>query len=260
MMRMRPQFALVLGVVGMLLLQTETWGQDSAAKKEASVAANAEVASALADVPAGQVAVTYENGKLTIRAQRARFLDVLRAACDQLGAELDAQGEGRETILGVFGPGAPKAVLASLLDGSEFNYAMGGTPDDPNGLASLLVLPRAGAQNQVAQERISQPGFQPQARAAPAAPDVQNTAVATQQVTKLLAQIAHFGGPALGGQEESSGASPAEGVDLAALLQQAETQIKQAVAANGDSGDSAQDTQSPAAPASGQHHSHRRRR
>jgi len=69
-------------------------------------------------------------------------LDVLYSACDLIGAELNAPEDADQPILGVVGPAAPREVLASLLRDSQFGYAMSGSSNDSNAVASLTVFPK----------------------------------------------------------------------------------------------------------------------
>jgi hypothetical protein len=93
----------------------------------------------LAQMPPGPVVTLYQNGQLTIEALNATLSDVLRAACNQTGTAIDLPPGGDERVVGVFGPGAPREVLASLLNGSRFNYVMLGSPYDATRLMRLTL-------------------------------------------------------------------------------------------------------------------------
>jgi hypothetical protein len=80
---------------------------------------------------------------LTIKARNARLIDVLREACRQIGAELDAQAAADQPILGVAGPGPAMEVLTSLLSELRVDYALARSADDPNVLARVALYAKA---------------------------------------------------------------------------------------------------------------------
>ena len=160
MLSMRSEFVFILAVAGWLLVPIGSWAQDPQVREQAA----ATVAPELEQIPLGQVVVTYENGEVTVKARNATLGEVLRAICSQIGAELDAESEDREPIVGTFGPGAAKDVLASLLIGSHFNYVMQASDDDPKILARVIVVPKAkdsNAQDRLAQNQVTPPQVSP---------------------------------------------------------------------------------------------------
>src|SRR5712691_2440647 len=98
MLSMRSQFVFVLAVAGWLLVPVGSWAEDSQVQDQAATT----VAPELAQIPLGQVVVTYENGEVTVKARNATLGQVLRAICSQIGADLDAESEDREPIVGTF--------------------------------------------------------------------------------------------------------------------------------------------------------------
>src|SRR5438034_4254095 len=176
MLSRRRQFAFVAALAGLLWLPARSWAQDPPVQEQIKVRAPNEPPAAFAQVPAGQAVVTYKNGQLTIEANNASLIDVLRAICKQIGAELDAQAVADERIFSVLGPGPAREVLAALLGNSQFNYAMAESPNDPNTLASVVVFPKtkgsaqqvagdSGAQNRVIQEQAQGSSTDPKASA-----------------------------------------------------------------------------------------------
>jgi hypothetical protein len=216
MIRMRPQFALVLGLTGLLWLPVKSSGQEGPAPEQATQPAPAD----LANMPSGQVAVTYGNGELRIVAKNVPLRAVLQRVCTQIGVALDfSPAAVDQPIFADLGPGPAKKIIASLLNESEFNYALASSADDSNGLASLTVFPKTkdssardgsaeGAQSRVAQKQPSQSDVSPP-HGAPVGKDPR-----AQQMKELLAQA----------QAEMAN-SGAENADAATVLKLVETQI-----------------------------------
>ncbi len=236
MLSMRSQFVFLLAAAGWLLVPVESWAGSSQVQDPAATT----VAPELEQIPLGQVAVTYENGEVTVKARNATLGQVLRAICSRIGAELDAESEDREPVVGTFGPGAAKDVLASLLIGSHFNYVMQTSDDDPTMLARVIVVPKAkdsNAQDRLAQKQLTPPQVSPtpaqdriaqnqvphpQVSPTPTTPVVDESGL--KQMKELLMQakvdIANSGGDV----SDAQGADAA-GADTADLLQQVEASI-----------------------------------
>jgi hypothetical protein len=109
----------------------------------------------LAQMPAGPVITLYQNGELTIEAQNSNLRDVLRVVSAQTGTLIDIPPGHDERVVGVFGPGRPREVLASLLNGSPFNYVMLWSTIDPNRLEKVALSLRS--ENPVVGKSQSQP-------------------------------------------------------------------------------------------------------
>jgi hypothetical protein len=152
MLFMRTQFAFILGVACTLLLARGIGGQDAPATQQA-VATTPPAA--YADIPPGQVVVTYLNGALTVKVNNAPLSKVLRAVCSQIGAEFDFTSGADEQIFADLGPEPAKKVIASLLEGAPYNYVMARSADDQNSVINLVVFPRT--KNSKADNQINQP-------------------------------------------------------------------------------------------------------
>ena len=61
----------------------------------------------------------------------------------QTGANVDAPPNATQRVVGQFGPGSPRDVLASVLDASGFNYVLLGSPVDPNGLEHVIITAKS---------------------------------------------------------------------------------------------------------------------
>src|SRR5215813_7229647 len=95
-------------------------------------------------LPAIPPKLTYQNGLLTIVAQNCTLGDILRDVHSKTGAAIDVPGPATERVVGQFGPGSPRDVLATLLNGSHFNYVMVGTPTSPDSVAQVILTPKTG--------------------------------------------------------------------------------------------------------------------
>jgi hypothetical protein len=142
MLSKRPRHVFVQAVAGLLWLPVGTWAQNSQVQGQAATTVAPEVEQR----PSGQVAVTYENGQLTVDAQNAPFIDVVHAACDHIGAWFDVppgfdDPSVNEPISATLGPGPAREVLVTLLKFSRLPFGITGWPDDPNALAQVSIYP-----------------------------------------------------------------------------------------------------------------------
>lgn len=91
------------------------------------------------------VEVAFENGLLSIRSNKANLSDVLAEVHRRTGAEIVIPpGAESEQVFTNLGPGAPKEVLASLLNGSHFNFIVIGSEHDPGGIRQVVLTPKQG--------------------------------------------------------------------------------------------------------------------
>jgi hypothetical protein len=101
--------------------------------------------------------------------------DILRDVHKLTGASIETPPNATERVVTRLGPGAPRDVLASLLNGSAFNYVMMGSSSNPTGLASIVLTakpiagaaPTAANPYQPAQSIYTAPIPVPQASVAP---------------------------------------------------------------------------------------------
>jgi len=142
-------------VAGLLWFPALSWARSPQVQEPSAAVAPGDAAAALAQVPPGQAVVSYRSGELTIKARNAPLIDVLRSVCSQAGAVLEAPSRADERTFAIFGPGRASEVIASLLNGSQFGYAMAGSPDDPNALTRLIVIP--GTKGSKAERQSTQP-------------------------------------------------------------------------------------------------------
>ena len=84
--------------------------------------------------------VTYSNGQLTILAQNATLSQVLRSVQSLTGASIDMPaGTSNERVVGQLGPGQPRDVLNSLLNGTKFNYIILGVNGNPGAVQKVIL-------------------------------------------------------------------------------------------------------------------------
>ena len=89
--------------------------------------------------------VTYKNGQLAIDSRNATLSQVLRSVQAQTGASVEIPpGAGNERVVATLGPGQPKDVLASLLNGSKFNYVILGEANRPGSVQKVILMASTG--------------------------------------------------------------------------------------------------------------------
>jgi hypothetical protein len=95
------------------------------------------VAPSLFEQPPAPATVTAAKNLLTVKAENSSLTQILHQVSSATGMRLDGLG-GDERVFGSFGPGAPRDVLTTLLNGTSYNVVMVG--DLPNGAPRELVL------------------------------------------------------------------------------------------------------------------------
>lgn len=98
-------------------------------------------------IPATPAKVSFEGGLLTIAAQNSTLDEILRDVRRLTGASIDipAGKGGNERVVTHLGPGAPRDVLAGLLNGTSFNYVMMGSSTDPTAVVSVILTSKPSA-------------------------------------------------------------------------------------------------------------------
>jgi len=98
--------------------------------------------------PASAPWVAFQGGQLTIVARNASLGAILREVESQTGATVDMPANPTDRVVGQFGPGPAREVLASLLNGSRFNYVLMGSPQDPTSLDKIVLLRKPSGTDQ----------------------------------------------------------------------------------------------------------------
>ena len=98
-------------------------------------------------IPATPAKVSFEGGLLTIAAQNSTLNEILHDVRRLTGASIDIPpGSGaNERVVTHLGPGAPRDVLAGLLNGTSFNYVMMGSSTDPAAVVSVILTAKPSA-------------------------------------------------------------------------------------------------------------------
>jgi len=120
-------------------------------------------------IPATPAKVSYEGGLLAISAHNSTLSEILRDVRKLTGASIDIPPGASERVVADLGPGAPRDVLALLLNGTSFNYVMLGSNSDPKAVSSvILMLKPSAADTQTAAS--GKPGTTPANAVPPAQP------------------------------------------------------------------------------------------
>jgi len=95
--------------------------------------------------PPRKVEVSYTHGKLRIWADKASLAEVLAEVHRSTGAEMTMPpGAGQGPIVANLGPAPAREVLAALLYGSEYNFVIIGSDNDPSQLRGIFLTARQG--------------------------------------------------------------------------------------------------------------------
>jgi hypothetical protein len=90
--------------------------------------------------PRPAVTVGFQNGLLSITAEKATLAQVLYEIHTQTGAEIAVPaGAEQEQVAAALGPAPPKDVLSALLNGSSYNFILVGSSSNPNVLERVLL-------------------------------------------------------------------------------------------------------------------------
>lgn len=86
--------------------------------------------------------VTYQNGLLTIHAENSTLADVLTQVKNKIGAQIQVPpGASMERVVVQEGPAPPRIALASLLNGSGFDFVIVGSMQDPQSVERVMLTP-----------------------------------------------------------------------------------------------------------------------
>jgi len=145
-MRIRPKFAcglvLLASFVPALLGQIPSKQVTAAPSAPGQPPASQRLISTPAETPATPPQVTFRDGLLSIRAENSTLGDVLRAVQSATGATIESPGLTSERVYVKLGPGEPRDVLASLLNGSHYDYILLGSRQQPNAVARVILTTR----------------------------------------------------------------------------------------------------------------------
>jgi hypothetical protein len=96
-------------------------------------------------IPAAPAKVSFQGGLLTISAENSTLGEILRDVRQLTGAaiEIPQGAAANERVIASLGPGAPRDVLAGLLNGSSFDYVMLGSSTDPTAVSSIILTSKS---------------------------------------------------------------------------------------------------------------------
>jgi len=120
----------------------------------------------LEDMPAIPPQVLFRDGQLTIVSENSTLVDILREVRKQTGADFEMPSGATERVVTAIGPGPARDVLATLLNGTHFNYVMVGSTSDPSVLERVVLTPKPTPGTEVAaanglSPRPASAGFNP---------------------------------------------------------------------------------------------------
>ena len=87
--------------------------------------------------PAGEAQIVFTGDTLSIRADNSSLAAILHQVAGKSGMQIEGLS-GDERVFGTFGPGAPRDVLADLLNGTAYNVVLLGEVGD--GAPRQLIL------------------------------------------------------------------------------------------------------------------------
>jgi hypothetical protein len=137
-------------------------------------------------IPPTPAKVSYQGGLLTISAENASLGEILRDVRKLTGASIEippGSAAANERVVTHLGPGAPRDVLAGLLNGSSFNYVLVGSSSDPTAVSSVILMAKPlspGDTQTAANVYQNNPGTMPPNRFPPPQPFNQQNLVAPQ--------------------------------------------------------------------------------
>ena len=184
--------------------------------------------------PSSPPQVSFQAGQLTIEARNSTMSDVLNAVKQKTGAAVEMPAASGERVVGRFGPGAPRDVLAQLLNGSHYDYVLLGSPADPGALKKIVLMARAAGPEPVPAQQPATQAFQ-QNQNLQAVPEVDtdqgvtedNTSEVPQEVQQEEPQPQPEPGQADQGQPGQNGPTVKTPEQLLRELQQQQQQQQQ---------------------------------
>jgi hypothetical protein len=149
---------------GAHLQKTHVHGKKAAPEAEAPKPPPAPLT--LEQMPPTPPRVTYQNGLLTIDAKNSTLSQVLRSVQAQTGASIEMPSSAaNDRVMMQLGPGRPRDVLNTLLNGSKFNYIILGMTGNPGGVQKVILSTRQNATTVNTAQNSSPGQVQPQPQA-----------------------------------------------------------------------------------------------
>jgi len=148
--------------------------------------------------------VAFQNGLLTIRANKASLSEILYSVHQRTGAEIAIPaGAEQEKVVTELGPAPAPEVLAHLLNGSKFNFLILSSAKDPRVLDQVILSSRGEGATAALPPRPSPQAYAPAPEPEPAVQEPP-----PGRATEGAAQNANPNGqPAPGGAPETKPAN-----------------------------------------------------
>jgi len=89
--------------------------------------------------------ITFQNGLLTLESTNSRLGDVLNGVRTKANIQFEGLDSAPERVAIKLGPAPADEVLASLLQGSRFDYVILGHPEDPHSVERVLLTAKTGS-------------------------------------------------------------------------------------------------------------------
>jgi hypothetical protein len=117
--------------------QTPAPAQPAVSPQPQTAPPAAQLPPSMLQQPAREATIQFAGNSLLIHAENSSLLSILHQFAARSGMRLEGLN-GDERVFGSFGPGAPRDVLADLLNGTAYNLVMVG--DLSNGAPRELIL------------------------------------------------------------------------------------------------------------------------
>src|SRR5579871_3283927 len=89
--------------------------------------------------------IVYQNGLLSVESVNSRLIDILNGIRTKAGIQFEGIQSLQDRVAGNFGPAPADQVLASLLQGTHFDYVIVGTPENPSLVQRVILTPATNA-------------------------------------------------------------------------------------------------------------------
>ncbi len=83
----------------------------------------------LQDKPAQAARITLSGGSLSVEANNSSLSQILDQLASSTGMTVDGLDQKDQRVFGIYGPGNPREILSSLLDGAGYNFLMVGATE-----------------------------------------------------------------------------------------------------------------------------------
>jgi hypothetical protein len=147
--------------------------QPAPAQQPQAPAPVSQVAPSMLQQPAGEAQIVFTDDTLSIRADNSSLTAILHQVASTSGMQIEGLSSD-ERVFGTFGPGAPRDVLADLLNGTAYNVVLlGGLSDGAPRQLILTPTSHGGAVPPPATPAATdEASNEPEAVEAPPPPDV----------------------------------------------------------------------------------------